>query len=254
MKYFTKINYLILVSLFFLISCYSITNFNILFFGANKNSLHSSLAPLNKAFEIKCASGYTKIPIELNNLYLEQSKYVENIESSSNLFTKLKYGIEFYGYTYLIFDSEDSDDALNKCFGQRTNQENIKFVNKEIDNVIQMYISAVVFNEVTVFNAQVNAVENDPRQVKINQLQLCTNANCGLKNNEEYKSFTYINLADIKYARTFSDSTLFTTTRDYLIQLNDNSIEPSALTGSEITQMLTQARVIAYKRADEINK
>jgi len=254
MKLTTKINYIVLVSLLVFLAYCSRVTFDDLFIKTKQALSHSALISQNKDFEVRCASGYTKLPIELSESYSEQSEHFENTGISYNSLTKLKYETEFYGYTYSTIDSKNSDDSLSRCFEQKTSQGNIEFVNKEINNIVQMYISAVVFNEVAAFDAQVNIVENDPRQVKINQLRLCLNANCGLKNNnEDYKSFTYINLADIKYARTFSDSTLFTTTRDYLIDLDDKSIA-SSLTGSEITQMLTQARIMAYDKADEINK
>lgn len=219
----------------------------------SKTNLDNSISK-NEKDEIKCGSSFSKIPDELKDLFQKQTNSFEDVNFPSDKFASLKNELDFYGYTYSVYGSS-SDDIKSKCSDQNLKREKITFVSKNINEIIRMYISAVIFNETTVFKAQSNAVENNSKLSKINELRLCMNSQCGLENSSrEFKSFDYINLADIKYARTFSDSFLFINTIDELKTFTDESVETSKLNDSQIAQMLTQARIIAYTKADEINK
>lgn len=218
-----------------------------------KASLSASI-PMNEKDEIKCGSGFSKIPDELKDLFQKQLNPFEDVSFLSSKSTVLRNELDFYGYTYSVYASF-SDDLQSSCSDKDLKREKVTFVSKNINEIIRMYISAVIFNETTAFKAQSNAVESNPKLSGIGEIRLCMNTQCGIyDSNGEFKSFDYINLSDIKYARTFADSFLFINTMDTLEAVIDKSTGTSKLTDSELTQIVTSARTTAYIKADEMNK
>lgn len=254
MRYILGIICLVSFSLTFLLA-YQFANFSndSIFEGTIKSSdLISDFQ--NNEIEIICASGFTKIPDELKNNFInQQSKQIGNINASSDLISPLKNDLDFYGFTFSIFVSNAGKEKI-KCSAQNLKREKVEFVNRDINNVARMYISAVIFNEVVAFN-EIKKFENESEQSGTNKLQLCMNAQCGLIDNSgEIKSFDYTNLSEIKFARTYADSYLFISTMDRLRKIANESPEMPKLTDTELTQILTSARTIAYIKSDEINR
>jgi hypothetical protein len=250
MKFITK-SLVLMICVAFLSVCNSFSLLNNSTVQSQRRSPYSSPNVQIKESEIRCASAYTKIPDELISAYSQQSKNSENINSLPNSSDFLRNDVEFYGFTYSVFDADNSRNGEAECSENGENRENIVFVNRDINNIIRLFISALIFNEREVIKIQSNITENNYDQSKNNELKLCVNVQCGLSDSKEkLESFNFVNSADIKYAKIYSDSTLTIQTLDHLRKIIDESNDARKFTDSELVQMLTQARIIAYNKAD----
>lgn len=215
--------------------------------------LHSESNTQAERFRVKCASGYTEVPVELNDVYLQQSKNSKNVDFSFKLSASLKNEIEFYGFTYFIFNADKTDGLETSCLEESKKPENIRFVGEDINNVVRMFISALIFNEKEVAKAQLITKGDGSDNSKINELNLCVDIQCGLNDStEKPKLFNYTDFSGIKFSRIYSDSKMFDQTRDNLRNITDKSDDSLKLTDSEIVQILTKARIIAYTKAQDV--
>lgn len=249
---FTNRNYLLSTAMLFLAVCILLP-----LLGRSITKTEVKLSDLGanvqtKMLEVKCASGYSKLSDELSNIYLLQSKKTKNAEFPSKFSLSLRNEIEFYGFTYSIFDAPKSGQPEIKCSKNPESPKNVIFVSKDINNIVQMFISALIFNEEEVAKAQLKITENDYNQFKINELKLCIDVQCGLNDGiEELKSFSYEDSEGIKFSRDYSDSRMFDQALNNLRNITSESDDTLNLTDSELVQMLTQARIIAYTKMQE---
>ena len=197
-----------------------------------------------------CGSGFKEIPVELKKVYLEQTKDLKDNGESSKLSYPLRNEVNFYGFTYPFDNRSGLKNDEKECTGKPPKPEGIKFVDPRVNNLIRMYISTVIYNETQAIASKHKIIDS----VTVNRIELCLDIECGTNNSKvEKKSFDFVNVADVEYARIYSDTLLSINALDEILSISQSSNENQELVDSEINQLLTVARKVAIGRTNKGN-
>lgn len=212
-----------------------------------------------------CGYGYEKIPENLLPLFNHQLQNYKETYTSLQLTTNVASEFEFSGYTYISdieenlsgqTSNEKSDSG--KCKEANDSQKDIVFVSNNVNNIVKKYISDVYANEKKVISTVSFIKAYGEKKEAIAEINLSLDVEVvaeGIIN--EPKTFKIINENDVAWARNYADSMLTINTLNKLRSVKTVAIgSPNTLrnlTDGEITGILSSARQIAIKKANNID-
>jgi hypothetical protein len=199
--------------------------------------------------EKRCSSGFSKIPSELQETYLKQVNVMKESNDTRENDLPLKNDVDFYGFTYPFENSFESKNNEIECGNKPTDLKQIHFVAPQVNNLIKKYMSTIIFNETETIASKRKLIENS---TTVNKIKLCQDIECGTQDPKvSRKSFDFLTLGDIEYARNFSDTIVGVNALNEIRQISQSNNQAKYITDSEINQLLTAARQIVTIKLKE---
>lgn len=182
----------------------------------------------------RCISIFTEIPDELQEKYASRIRKDELLKDSADNKVSVEPGIHVFAFTF-PGASFDASSEKSRCDFAIEPESNIEFVTADVNKILELYIKAVVRNssEISDTKRQLDVKPSNKLSIK-----LCQDIQCAFGDAASTKSFDIESEADLKYARSFTDTILGVNTLNDLRRLNTDGAPDFILNDSEINELL----------------
>lgn len=155
----------------------------------------------------QCGGGFPELSPGFKNRYLEQMSKMR-VGGDPEV---PKEDLPFYGFIYATTKRDLKPGEIESYPGcmeiTSLTPDDVIFAGPEVNIVLRQYISAVTFNE-KALNRVRPRVEGGASMVD-GKIDLCMTLDCGESQQlSGYQTFNFVNDADLKYARIYSDNNL----------------------------------------------